>query len=215
MNRYGSIVFLCLLTLGCQGQNNRSSEVMIQSINESQTMAADSLKPSDASTEIEPSIEDEALDTVQAVTEDKNEIAELKIDQEPTTQKVNGQATIWTAEQQAFLQKVNKILLFHVRITDIGSRKLELDSQLGDQAHDMLINTLLDEQSFGNNEEIEGADPNTFVPKYQLLLEGEDDKLTLMFDTEKLEMVVANLFNREHHAITPLMVDCIEKIKKK
>lgn len=124
-------------------------------------------------------------------------------------------ASIWTEEQLAFLQNVEKILLFHIRITEIGSRKLELDSQLGSTEQEVFIKVLLNEDSYPAPAMVESADSNSFVPKYQVLLEKGEDRLTLMFDPEGFEMVVANLFNREHYAVEPVLVDYIEKIKKK
>jgi hypothetical protein len=48
-----------------------------------------------------------------------------------------------------------------------------------------------------------------------MLLEANDEKLTLMFDAEGLNMMVANLYGRERHSIAPSLMEQVENLKKK
>lgn len=136
----------------------------------------------------------------------------------PVTQPEGTQtlvADIWTDEQINFLNKVEKILVFHVRITDIGSRKLELDSQLGQTDIKAFVKVLLDPNSYPETALIQSKKGSAFEPSYQMLLEASNEKLTVLFDTKNMEMVVASLFDRKRYKITPAFVDFVLKIAMK
>jgi hypothetical protein len=154
-----------------------------------------------------------AIDTI-AVKKVKRNVpktTEVKVPDAQQTKTVS----IWTDEQIVFLNQVEKILLFNVRVTDIGSRKLELDSQLDSNDHEAFVQILLHPDSYPDTALTEASNGKKFEPDYQLLFEAGDEKLTLMFDVEGLNMMVANLYGREKHAITQSLMEHVENLKKK
>lgn len=124
-------------------------------------------------------------------------------------------AKIWSEEQIAFLNKVEKILLFNIKVTEIGSRKLELDSQLDETEHKTFVQVLLHPESYTDTGLVESSNGKKFEPSYQMLLEAGDEKLTLMFDAKGLHMMVANLYGREKYAIASSLLKQVENLRKK
>ena len=123
---------------------------------------------------------------------------------------------IWSKDQVEFFETVDKVLLFHVRTTDIGSRKLDLDSELTVDSMNSLTTALLSASSYPV--EIDEEFSNTkelFEPLYQILLEGKEEKLTLLFDPKSKNMLVASLNNRTKYKITDKLIDLIETFKIK
>ncbi|MEO0570989.1 MAG: hypothetical protein AAF039_04735 [Bacteroidota bacterium] len=213
MNKYGHIVFSCLFIIGCQGQQGSSFDSMPQSLKDSTIAVLDSLDKPVTKTKLKDTLPKKKMAS-EVTVKIKKGVPKKKPEKKtaPMAEQVQT-TTIWTDEQKAFLEKVDKILLFDVRTTDIGSRKLELDSQLDQKRHEEFIKKLLNQKSYPSMELVESSDGKKFTPNYQILLESSEEKLTLMFDAEGLKMVVANLYGREKYAINPFLMEYVEKLK--
>lgn len=207
MNRCWHISFWCILTLGCHGQKKNHEDTDKKANKDSLVITADSVI-----THVEGIVTKDTFNEVK-----KDSIQKSRLKKKLLVKKQNELQTktakIWSEEQINLLNQTDKILLFHVRITEIGSRKLELDSKLGLEARKGLIENLLNEGSYLVTM-VESSNGKEFEPNYQLLFEAGEERLTLMFDKESLNMVVANLYGREKHAINTLLIEYIENIKK-
>ncbi len=212
MNRYWHVILYCFIALGCHGQKENPTVKGNELHKDSVLTAIDSTKFSLNRLIQKDTIKEGKLDSVKAdVIKKKVLKKEIKEEKEIHQTKT---AKIWNEDQVAFLNQVDKILLFHVRITEIGSRKLELDSQLENEEHQGLIKVLLSEDSYPSSKMEERSSAKKFVPNYQILLEKGEERLTLMFDKEGLKMVVASLYGREKYNVTPQLIACVEKLKK-
>lgn len=211
MSKYWCILLFCFFIIGCHGQKKDSNTVKEKVNKNSAVVKYDSLSTPLKEVAVVKKVPGESQDTSQLEAKKvlfKKEIAKKK-DFEQTAV-----APIWDETEINFLKQTQKILLFHVRITEIGSRKLELDSQLSNQDQQGLIEVLLRGDSYPKSTENLDQKENNFEPNYQLLLEVGEERLTLMLDKDNLSMVVANLFGRESHQISNSILEYIEKIKK-
>jgi len=202
------------MVLGCHGQQTNTIDKKHTSFKDSIFIALDSLNNNLDTTASKDNLNQQVRPRVltKEVSKGKLPILEPKEKEQIVQTKT---AKIWNEEQIAFLKEAKKILLFHVRITDIGSRKLELDSELETGEHQEFINTLLNEESYPSSKMVESSDnANKFQPKYQMLIEAGEERLTLMFDEKNLKMVVASLYGREKFDISSILIEQVEKLKK-
>lgn len=204
MNRFWNFFLVQLLLFGCKGQAKESKEspkeVLVDSTD--LVVVSDSLKVLPKDTVV-------ALDST--VVEKPVQVAK-KIKVEPKMPQDT--VSIWDEDQVRFLRSVEKILLFDVHQTEI-SRKVVLNSELNKEAHQNFIQVLLNGSNYDMKTYESGAEKRRFVPRYQMLLEKGEEKLTLMFDVDGPEMMVANLMQRKRYAIENGIIDEIEDIKKK
>ena len=170
MNRCWHIMLCGFLILGCHGQKPKVSIEKKQDTNDSvvalverATIAEKIYKKVDSIARLEE------RDTAAVKKQLKKSTVINKRKQE-RLQTVS--ATIWSDEQIDFLNQVEKILLFSVRITDIGSRKLELDSQLNPSDQEVFIQVLLHPESYPDTSLVESSNGKKFEPDYQMLLEA-------------------------------------------
>lgn len=211
MNRSLYFFILCALFWSCNGQTPKkkgtektevSEIVELISVVESESREVDSTK-SENKIPNRPKLKTKKADTKE------NGNSEKKLVQVDTV-------SIWDADQLAYLKLVDTIQLFHVRTTDIGSRKLEFDSEFTTAERDSFIKLLLDAKNFVETDSSEFAAPEgKFEPIYQLLLVGKGERLTLMLNTEGNKLLVANLFQRHRHEIKGTIMTFIENLKKK
>ncbi len=214
MNRCWYFPVFCFLILGCHGQQTKTPTEKEQGFNDSVAAIANNA---------EILHEPQSKETAGNLVEVKDTFLAEQIKRKEHIPKVLKKpkskqtelANIWTEEQITFLNQVEKILLFIVEVTDIGSRKLELNSQLNQTEHRAFIAVLLDSESYPDTAMTEANSGKKFEPNYQMLLEAGEEKLTLMFDVEGLNMMVANLYGREKYAISPALIQQVENLRKR
>ena len=212
MNRYWHIPLYCFMVLGCHGQKKNPADNKKQSYKDSVVVSIDSVN-----VQVNKIISKDTTKEVKLDSVNKEIVKKKILKKEPLQKRVLPQtaiAKIWNEEQIAFLNQVDKILLFHVRITEIGSRKLDLDSKLSADAHQELIKALLSENSYPSSKMVESSNVKKFEPNYQMLLEAGEERITLMFDKVGLKMVVASLYGREKFDVNPSLIEHVEKLKK-
>jgi len=210
VNKCWHIPFICFLLISCHRQPNHSKKKG-QEVSDTVALFIEKTKRLETTFEEQDSVT--STNNLNLISDKKTEEKTTPFNKSKRAQTVT--ADIWTEEQITFLNEIEKILVFHVRITDIGSRKLDLDSQLSKTDREAFVKVLLDPDSYANTALIKPKKGKEFKPRYQVLLEAGDEKLTLIFDILNLEMVVASLFDRKHYKITSDLVDFVVKLQMK
>lgn len=197
MNKFIGFVLVNWLFLACMAQSREASlESKTNLVQDREVAFATKKKDTTAPDSSDLKLENVALFDSETKDEDQEQVG------------------VWSVDQVNYLQSVDKILLFNVVTTEIGSRKLELDSELEETKRKDFINTLLDSSNYADTLHANSGKKKRFTPHYQMLLEKEEEKLTLMFDAEGMEMMVANLTNRQRFPIGKGIIQKIKTLKE-
>ncbi|NKI30993.1 hypothetical protein [Croceivirga thetidis] len=217
MNSHHFILVLFLMFFCCKGQEPESRKQQLLKVSTELAASKDSIIPSDKKSETKDLKDSVILKTKEQQVEKRVDTAKTIIRvKDSVLVKQSDSTLIWSVEQVSFFETVDKVLLFHVRTTDIGSRKLDLDSELSEDSKKAFIKALLSSSSFPAKENDDfSSTKEVFEPLYQILLEGEEEKLTLLIDPSSQNMLVASLNNRKKYKITDKLSELIETFKAK